>query len=319
MKQIYEQQKLFYDKYDYLEFIPIADKLDYHPYILTIETQKKLYPLAKIESFMQRFYLYPEITSHIIGYVTGVTPEDLKIKKYNLSDEIGRIGVEQGFDELLKGSDGIIKRVYKQYPHEYQDLVIKPKVNGRDLYLSIDINAQKKLYELIKESTKKDVLKDALSYGAIVQNVQTGEIIALASYPSFDSNKFIKGLSQDEYNSYLKDPGKPLMNKVISYPQPPGSTFKTLTEIAAMYYGDANKNTKYYTGGVFNYGGVNFIDFNKQNFGEIDMVKALCVSSNIYHMKLILDLDKKVNGEAAGKCPRLNYKSFCKRLTLMNN
>lgn len=301
IKHIYEERKNLYNQYDFFEFVPVADRLDYHPYILTIESQKNLYPLAKIEFYMQRLYLYSDITSHILGYITPVTPEDLKIKKYNYSDEVGRTGVEQGFDDILRGIDGIKKRIYKRYPNDYQDIIIKNKIDGQDLYLSIDINAQKKLYDLIIKNSKKDILKNSISYGAVVQEVKTGEIIALASYPNFDSNKFINGITQEEYNNYLNDPGKPLMNKVISYPQPPGSTFKVLTQIVSMYNGDANKNTKYYTGGVFNYGGVNFVDFNTRNFGEIDMVQALCVSSNIYHMKLILDLDEKTNGEAANK------------------
>lgn len=299
VKSIYEKELQRISSSPNIQEIKLFSNLDYDPYIFQIEANPQKYPLVKVEKYLQRKYLYPDITSHILGYVGEISYEEYMSGKYDYGDIVGKDGIEKGFDTLLLGQNGL-QRI-DLYDNGEKRIVtnLRPRINGSDLYLTIDIKIQQKLYELIEKALQKPEFATTQSFGIVVEDVTNGEILALASYPSFDSNKFVEGISDEDYKKYLEHPGKPLINKVTQYAQPPGSTFKVLTQLAALQHNFATRDTVYYTGGVFNYGGVDFSDINKINFGTINMTQALCVSSNIYHMKLALDIDNKTQGQGA--------------------
>lgn len=299
IESIYKKELERIAPYPNINQVKIFSNLDYNPYIFQIEANPQNFPLVIIESYMQRKYFYPEITSHILGYTGEVTADDYLTGKYNYGDEIGKFGVEKGFDSILRGQNGIKRIDIYGSNNKKVSSVITPKVNGQDIYLSIDIEVQKKLYELIEKAKTKPQFTDTISFGIVVEDITSGEIIAMASYPNFDSNKFSSGISEKDYQEYLNDPGKPLSNKATQYAQPPGSTFKVLTNLAALAKNIASKDTTYSTGGTFYYGGVTFVDYNRRNYGTINMVQALCVSSNIYHMKLALEMEEKTGGKAS--------------------
>jgi penicillin-binding protein 2 len=280
--------------------VKIFGNLDYNPYIFQIEANPDNYPLIKVEKYTQRKYLYPELTSHILGYTGEINAEDYETGKYNYGDEIGKFGIEKGYDNILRGQNGLVQKDLYRSENKNITSVVKPVINGQDIYLTIDIEYQKKLYQLIK--TAKDTnrqFKDTNSFGVVAQDVNNGQILAMASYPNFDSNLFTGGISDQAYQVYLNDPGKPLSNKATQYSQAPGSTFKLLTDVAALSNNAITKNTIFSTGGTFKFGGVNFVDAGRVDHGDINMIKALCVSSNIYHMKAALALDEKTKNKGA--------------------
>ncbi|GIW57094.1 MAG: penicillin-binding protein 2 [Candidatus Dojkabacteria bacterium] len=299
VKSIYEKELEKISGYPNIREIKLFSNLDYNPYIFQIEANPQKYPLVKIEKYLQRKYLYPHITSHILGYVGEISDEEYMSGKYDYGDIVGKDGIERGFDTILRGKNGLQRIDFYDNGDKRIVTNLRPRVNGADLYLTIDIQIQQKLYELIERALQKPEFATTQSFGVVVEDVTNGEILALASYPSFDSNKFVEGISDEDYKKYLDNPGKPLINKVTQYAQPPGSTFKVLTQLTALKHNFATKDTTYYTGGVFNYGGVDFVDINRINFGTINMTQALCVSSNIYHMKLALDMDTKTQGQGA--------------------
>lgn len=285
--------------YKNINEVKLFASLDYNPYIFEIEANPSKYPLVEIKKYMQRKYLYPELTSHILGYTGEITAEDYSTGRFDYGDEIGKFGVEKGYDSLLRGQNGIKRIDFYHSDNKKYESIVRPTIKGKDLYLTIDIEYQKKLYELIEKAVKNPIFKGTKSFGIVVQDVNNGQILAMASYPTFDSNLFARGIKYDEYQAYLNDPGKPLSNKAIQYSQAPGSTFKILTNAVALGNNAITKNTIYKTGGVFTYGNVTFTDYARRNYGDINVVQALCVSSNIYHMKAALALNEKTGGRAA--------------------
>ncbi len=285
--------------YPNISEIRIYTNKDYNPYVFQIEANPQNYPLIRVEETSVRKYLYPELISHIVGYTGDITAEDFKSEKYNYGDDIGKFGVEMGYDDLLRGKNGIDRVDY--YGSEGKQVLssVQPKVNGQDIYLTIDITYQQRLYDLSKAALQRKELQKAPSASVVLEDVKTGQILGMISYPTFDSNLFAQGISQTDYDKYLADPGKPLSNKTIQFAQPPGSTLKTLSDIVNLQYGAITRDTKFTTGGTFLYGGVTFQDFSKVNHGEINVVDALCVSSNIFHMKAALKLDEVTKGKAS--------------------
>lgn len=301
VQEVYNQEYEKIKDFRNINEVRLFTSLDYNPYIFEIEANPGRYPLIEVQKYMQRKYLYPELTSHILGYTGEITAEDYQTGNYNYGDEIGKFGIEKGYDSILRGQNGV-KRV-DSYSSDNQsvDSVVRPTIKGRDIYLTIDIEYQKKLYDLIAKAKANNNFKGVPSYAVVAEDVNNGQILAMASYPTFDSNLFVNGITQDQYNLYLKDPGKPLSNKATQYAQAPGSTFKVLTDTVALSNQAISKNTIFSTGGSFQYGNVTFVDAGRVNHGDINMVQALCVSSNIYHMKAALSLDEKTGGKAPEK------------------
>lgn len=287
--------------YKNINEVKIFTSLDYNPYVFQIEANPAEYPLLKVEKYTQRKYLYPDLISHIIGYTGEIDAEDFSTGKYNYGDEIGKFGVEKGYDDILRGQNGIVRIDNYRAENKSISSNVQPRINGKDIYLTIDLNYQKKLYDLAIETMKRKDFAETKSLSAVVEDVNNGEILAMVSYPTFDSNQFVNGISKKQYDDYLNNPGKPLTNKATQYSQAPGSTFKLLTDMTALNEGAISSDTIFSTGGSFQFGGVTFYDAARKNWGEIDMEKALCVSSNIYHMKAALALDQKTGGQAAEK------------------
>lgn len=291
-----------FEKIKDIENIPYAkifSKLDYHPYIFQIEAHLDDYPALKLEKIIVRNYLYPDLISHIVGYTGDISAEDYKTGAYYYGDEIGKFGVEKGYDDILRGKNGLERIDYYATDNQKVNSLIQEKVNGQDVYLTIDITYQQKLYEIIKKALEIESLKNSTSVSTVLQDVKTGNILAMASYPTFDSNLFAAGINQSDYKKYLDDPGKPLTNKATQFAQSPGSIFKPLTDMVALQEGAITSDTRFYTGGTWDYGGVTFQDNDRHNWGDIGVEYALCISSNIFHMKTALALDEKSNGKGA--------------------
>lgn len=285
--------------YQNINDVKIFKNVEFAPYIFKIEANPENFPEIKVEKYMMRRYLYPELISHIVGYTGEITPDDYATGNYQYGDEIGKYGIEQGYDDILRGQNGLIRSDFYGASNQKVSSDAIQKINGKDIYLTIDIKYQKKLYDLIQDALKNPNFSETKSFGAVVEDVKTGEILAMASYPTFDSNKFVGGISDDDYKIYLEDQGKPLSNKATQYSQSPGSTFKLLTDLTALTNNAVTANTKFEANGTWDFGGVIFQDAGRKRYGDIDMTQALCVSSNIYHMKTALALDEKTNGQGS--------------------
>lgn len=214
---------------------------------------------------------YPEGASlaHVLGYVSG--------------DGIGASGIEKTYENLLKGEDGgEIIEVDARGKNLRTLRTVAPKP-GENLYLTIDADLQNQAYLALKKS----VIETKSCCGAVVGlNPNTGEILSLVSYPSFDNNIFSQSQSADLVQELFKDSNSPLLNRVISGTYPPGSTFKIVSAIAALESKLVDPTTTIEDTGITNLGSYSFANWYFTQYGksegQVDLQKALQRSNDTY-------------------------------------
>lgn len=179
-----------------------------------------------IVSNTKRFYIDGQQFSQVTGYIGKVSKENLKDKYYYSTDTIGRLGAEAQYEEILRGEHG---RIF--FSKEKDENLNKNSVQGKNLVLNIDYDLQKKLYnELYRVLASSGLSRGA----AIIQNPQNGAVLAMVSFPTFDNNLFIKGLSDNQFKNIFESKAKPLFNRVISGLYNPGSTIKPFIGMTAL-------------------------------------------------------------------------------------
>lgn len=215
--------------------------------MLEISEQNSNFPGINIVTVPTVTYNFETLASHILGTVGKITQPELEGKtNYDINDIIGKTGIQYVFEEYLKGKDGIKQidmAVDGTVTDEYTE---KEAVSGSDVILTIDANLQKVAEEALKEDIEKIASggfaeKSNANAGAVVvMNVKSGEVLALASYPDYEPQLFVEGISTEKYNEYVNSTEKPLFNRAISGAYAPGSTFKMVTAIAGL---ETNKIT----------------------------------------------------------------------------
>jgi penicillin-binding protein 2 len=264
---------------------------------IKIKSNAEKLPGVYIDSGNKRKYPEVDILSHVIGYTGTVSAEDLDRLDYvQPTDVIGRAGLERKYDKDLLGEYGEIAWEVDAVGRTIskEGYIIKEAVSGKNLYLTIDLDIQRKLYEVLKEGVQE---YKAQGGSAIIQDPNTGEIIAIVSYPGYDNNLFVGGISSTEYSALLNNPSNPLMNRAIAAQMPPGSTFKTIVAVAGLDSGAITKNTKYVSRRGYTFSsGAPFQDYRNTAYGVLNLIDAISVSSNIYFCELIRnwDMDKLV-------------------------
>lgn len=202
-------------------------------------------------------YTSGNLASHILGQVGPITEEELKGKeeKYDQNDIIGKTGIEYIFEDYLKGTDGIKQIDMAVDGTVTEEYVSEEAVAGSDVVLTIDANLQKVAGEALKNNIEKIASggfykTSAADAGAvIVTNVKTGEILAMVSYPDYDPQLFVDGISQEQYDSYTE--GKNLNNRAISGLYSPGSIYKMVTATAGLETGAITTKTRINDTGVY--------------------------------------------------------------------
>lgn len=199
------------------------------------------------------------LASHILGTVGKVKQEELKGKEdiYTMNDIIGKTGIQYVFEELLKGKNGVRQIDMDIEGKVTGEYVAKEAVAGSDVVLTIDSNVQKITEKALKDNITKistggfSSRSDADAGAVVVMNVKTGEILAMASYPDYEPQLFVNGISNEKYEEYTK--GSALFNRAISGTYAPGSIFKMVTAIAGLESGAINTKTTINDTGVYPY------------------------------------------------------------------
>lgn len=202
-------------------------------------------------------YTSGNLASHILGQVGPISEEELKGKedRYSLNDIVGKTGVEYIFEDYLKGTDGIKQIDMAVDGTVTEEYVTEEAVAGSDVVLTIDANLQKVAEEALKKNIDKIAnggfykTSPANAGAVIVMNVKTGEVLAMASYPDYNPQLFIDGISQEQYDSYKE--GKNLVNRAISGVYSPGSIYKMVTATAGLETGAITIKTKINDTGVY--------------------------------------------------------------------
>ncbi|MBN2858025.1 MAG: penicillin-binding protein 2 [Candidatus Delongbacteria bacterium] len=256
--------------------------IDFSLYSSIEEKGKQLAGVSVRKEWTRKFEL--ETAPHIIGYLGEARePEELK-DDIEYGDLIGKEGVEYIYDDILRGSKGYkkeIRDVKGNRVSDYKPDEWKEAEKGKDIYLTIDLDLQLFIEDLISDK----------SAAVVVQDCSNGEILALASKPDYPLDLFSGKLSRAEWKKWSEDPGKPLYNKAIMGLYPPGSVIKMGTVIAA-----AEQNLKYIDDIVHCPGGMQignrFIRcWLHSGHGNVNMLQALMMSCDTYFYDIALSVD----------------------------
>ena len=206
-----------------------------------IKEQLLKIPGVMIDSETDRVYPYKDVASHITGYISSITAEELEFmrnKGYTSSSVIGKTGLEKEYEERLKGTDGVRIYILDDQGNNVKTVAETFAQDGENIKLTIDVDIQLKIYEQLKNDEGFFV----------VMNPKTGEILALVSAPSYDANKFVLGMTNEEWDSLLNAEGNPLFTRFLES-WCPGSTFKPITGAIGLTSGKLSVNDEFsYTG-----------------------------------------------------------------------
>ncbi|MBU6339432.1 MAG: penicillin-binding protein 2 [Rickettsiales bacterium] len=258
--------------------ISLMDNLDWDD-LARIESNSHLLSGVSIESGIIRSYIYPFETAHFLGYASLPSEKEIDNNEQNLfmhpDFRVGKSGIERSFDEVLRGKYGVKYVEVNAHEIPVRTLSIKGATEGTKVHLTIDLNLQKFVTERIKDDVAS----------VVVMDVKSGELLAYASSPSFDPNKFVEGVSKEYWQELNSDPRKPLNNKPIAALYPPGSTFKLMVALAALDAG-INPNMHVNCNGSYQLGKRTFHCWEKKGHGSLDLVNAIMHSCNTYFFTL---------------------------------
>ena len=247
-----------------------------------VETPVRVYPLKTT-------------ASHILGRIGRIESSELEGNEdiYNQNDIIGKSGIEYVFEKYLKGTDGV-KQIDMNVDGTITDeYVSKEAVSGSDVILTIDSKLQ-----AVTEQALADNINKIANHGfsqennpadagaAVVLNVKTGEVIAMASYPDYDPSSFVNGIDTNTWNYYINGDTKPLENKAISAMYSPGSTYKMVTALAGLETGTITPKTKINDTGVFRKYNSSWKCWNRYGHGYLNVSQAIEHSCNYFFYDL---------------------------------
>ncbi len=227
-----------------------------------------------------RNYPYSETFTHVLGYVSEASVEDLvsneTIKERNVPGlRVGKTGLEKALEKELIGTNGVQRFEVNAYGKRINQIEFKEGEKGKTIRLTIDTEIQKYTQELLNKRA-----------GSIsIMDIYTGEIIAMNSSPSFDPNLFLYGIEKNKWNEIKKDPLKPLLNKTVSGLYSPGSTIKPLVALSALENDVITPNLKVNCRGhkhPLELYGMKYHCWKKQGHGYMSLQNAIKQSCDTY-------------------------------------
>ncbi len=212
--------------------------------VFQIEEEHLDLPGVLVEAEPVRQYPYDKSISHLMGYIGPVPANQVKeyeAKGYNVNeDQVGLIGVEAAFEELLRGHKGEKYIEVDVAGREVNAVSENPPIPGKSLRLTVDLALQEQMIQALQRGLEQAGAGIGV---AIAMNPQTGEILGMVSLPAYDNNLFSGGISVADYRRLSEDPYHPLINHAISGRHPPGSTFKIIPAAAALQEGVITRRT----------------------------------------------------------------------------
>ena len=274
-----------FENSDRMSIVPIIlkENLDKNLALL-LEAQISNFKGIEVEKNAVRDYKDGMIFSHLIGYTAKISGEELKLKKnYLPTDYIGKTGIEQYYEDFLRGENGkYVSYLDARHNTLREGLEREPKV-GDSVILSIDADLQKLAYESLKEATSKAGLGGVF----IAINPKDGKILSAVSAPGYDNNLFSRGISNKDYQSLLQDKSKLLFNRIISGKYPPGSSIKPYIGAAALEENIITPDRQILSTGSIAIGdnpetAYVFNDWKIGGHGWVNIGKAIAQSVNTY-------------------------------------
>ncbi|WP_348946080.1 penicillin-binding protein 2 [Chitinibacter sp. FCG-7] len=278
-KKLQEETKDF-------ETLPIRTKLS-DDEVARFAAQSYKFPGVEIKARLFRQYPLGESASHLIGYIGRINDKDIKqleddgrLANYRGTDHIGKLGLEQSYEEYLHGITGFEQVEIDSGGRAVRTLKRTPPQSGKDLTLSVDI----KLQQMVEQQF-------AARRGSLVAiDPRTGGILALVSQPGFDPNLFVDGIDPQSWSELNESLDKPLLNRAIRGEYPPGSTFKPFMAIAALELNTPIVNQVISDPGYFIYGGHRFNDSKKGGYGSMSFDRSIALSSDTYFYQMAVQM-----------------------------
>ena len=278
-KKLLEESKSF-------ESLPIRNRLT-DAEVARFAAQRFRFPGVEIKARLFRNYPYGELASHVIGYIGRInTSEKEKIENdedqanYRGTEYIGKLGVEQSFERQLHGITGVEHIETSAGGRAMRRLSSSAATPGDTVALSIDIKLQYLVEQMFGERR-----------GALVAlDPKTGEVLAFVSKPTFDSNLFVEGIDQENWQMLNESPDRPLLNRALRGTYPPGSTYKPFMALAALETGTRSATALINDPGFYMFGGHRFGSPENERGGTMDMRRAIVESSKAYFYSLANEL-----------------------------
>lgn len=230
----------------------------------------------------KREYLYKEALAHVLGYMGKISEEEysaLKNKDYYLDDKIGKSGLEYFYESDLRGKIGKRKIEVNSLGKEIKEVAYEKPVNGKNLVLSLDLDLQLKISELLNNVLQRSNLKKA---SVIATDPKNGRILAIISTPSYDDNIFSEKLDEESYKKLIEDENLPMFFRAIAGEYPPGSTFKLIMACAGLQEKIINTKTSFSSSGGIRIGNWFFPDWKSGGHGMTNIKKAIAESVNTF-------------------------------------
>ena len=269
-----------------IDSVPIRTRLTDEE-VARFAAQRYRFPGVEIRARLFRNYPYDQLASHVIGYIGRInTSEKAKIEEsedagnYRGTEYIGKLGVEQSYENQLHGTTGVQEMETSAGGRAVRRLNSSQAVPGNSVVLSIDIKLQKLIEDLY--GTRRGAL--------VALDPKTGEVLAFVSKPTFDPNLFVDGIDVDNWQALNESPDKPLLNRALRGTYPPGSTYKPFMALAALQSGKRSEKVSISDPGFFMFGNHRFRDDKEGGHGVVDMYKSIVESCDTYYYTLARDM-----------------------------
>ena len=261
--------------------ITVADRLTWED-LSKVALNAPSLPGVSPEVGLSRIYPRDSDFAHVLGYVGPVSERDLEgvedpdplltIPKF----QIGKIGVERWMEDSLRGQAGTKRIEVNAVGRVMRELARVEGDPGADLRLTIDADVQNFVQARLGDE----------SASAVVMDVETGDIIAIASSPSFDPNLFVRGISHADYNALTENDHRPLANKTVQGLYPPGSTFKMVTALAGLKEGVIGVDTSVGCPGHLEVADRRFHCWKRSGHGKVNLERALSESCDVFFYEI---------------------------------
>ncbi len=243
--------------------------------VAAIEVHKYDLPGIDVNVKSLRNYLFGRSAAHILGYLGEISANEIDSGIYpgvRSGDLVGKSGIEKSYDDHLRGQGGGRQVEVNATGQIMRVLKTVPSRPGRNVVLTIDQAVQRKAEELL----------EGVIGAAVAIDPNTGQVLAMASNPSFDQNRIVSGMTHEQWQVFISDPLKPLTNRAVQGEYPPASTYKILTAVAGLDEGLIDENTEFCCPGQYRFKGRDYRCWKKGGHGCVSLLQAIAQSCDVY-------------------------------------
>lgn len=247
--------------------------------VARIESRKLEMPELLLQSEPKRNYPQTACASHVLGYVQELSLSEINVERYRdkkIGDLVGKTGIEKKYDARLSGKDGLLMEIVDSLGRSKERIQNRPPISGEDIILTLDLDVQQKCEELL----------DGKEGAIIVLDPTKGDVLAMASYPDYDPNRFINRFTPEEWLELVNSNEYPLENRATRGMYSPGSTFKPAMLLAALDSKTITDKTTFFCSGSIKIYGNDFFCWNRGGHGTTDIYESIQNSCNVYFYQL---------------------------------